>query len=103
MRKKIRKNNNNFSIYSLVMIFIVGSFFIIINDSGLQKLIEVKREHTRLSKEISNLQAHQIKLNNEIHELKTNSDFIEKIAREKFMMAKPGEKVFKVIQYKTVE
>ena len=85
------------------MIFIVGSFFIIINDSGLQKLIEVKREHTRLSKEISNLQAHQIKLNNEIHELKTNSDFIEKIAREKFMMAKPGEKVFKVIQYKTVE
>ena len=102
MRKK-RKNSNNFSIYSLVMIFAVGAFFIIINDSGILKLIEVKREHTRLSKEISTLQAHQIKLNNEIHELKTNAGFIEKIAREKFMMAKPGEKVFKVVQYKTVE
>ncbi len=102
MRKK-RKNSNNFSIYSLVMIFVVGTFFIIINDSGILKLIEVKREHTRLSKEISTLQAHQIKLNNEIHELKTNAGFIEKIAREKFMMAKPGEKVFKVVQYKTVE
>ena len=102
MRKK-RKNSNNFSIYSLVMLFIIGSFFIIINDSGMLKLIEVKREHTRLSKEISTLQAHQIKLNNEIHELKTNAGFIEKIAREKFMMAKPGEKVFKVVQYKTVE
>ena len=102
MTKK-RKNSNNFSIYSLVMIFIAGSFFIIINDSGLHKLIEVKREHTRLSKEINNLQAHQIKLNNEIYELKNSSDLIEKIAREKFMMAKPGEKVFKVIQYKTVE
>ena len=85
------------------MIFVVGTFFIIINDSGILKLIEVKREHTRLSKEISALQAHQIKLNNEIHELKTNTGFIEKIAREKYMMAKPGEKVFKVIQYKTVE
>ena len=85
------------------MIFVVSAFFIIINDSGMLKLIEVKREHTRLSKEISTLQAHQIKLNNEIHELKTNAGFIEKIAREKFMMAKPGEKVFKVIQYKTVE
>jgi len=102
MRKK-RKNSNNFSIYSLIMIFVVGAFFIIINDSGMLKLIEVKREHTRLSKEISTLQAHQIKLNNEIHELKTNAGFIEKIAREKFMMAKPGEKVFKVVQYKTVE
>ena len=102
MRKK-RKNSNNFSIYSLVMIFVVGTFFIIINDSGILKLIEVKREHTRLSKEISTLQAHQIKLNNEIHELKTNAGFIEKIAREKFIMAKPGEKVFKVVQYKTVE
>ena len=102
MRKK-RKNSNNFSIYSLVMILAVGAFFIIINDSGILKLIEVKREHTRLSKEISTLQAHQIKLNNEIHELKTNAGFIEKIAREKFMMAKPGEKVFKVVQYKTVE
>ena len=85
------------------MIFVVSAFFIIINDSGMLKLIEVKREHTRLSKEISTLQAHQIKLNNEIHELKTNAGFIEKIAREKFMMAKPGEKVFKVVQYKTVE
>jgi len=28
--------------------------------------------------------------------LKTNIEYIEKIAREKFMMAKPGEKVFKV-------
>ena len=101
MRKK-RKNSNNFSIYSLVMIFVVGTFFIIINDSGILKLIEVKREHTRLSKEISTLQAHQIKLNNEIHELKTNAGFIEKIAREKFMMVKPGEKVFKVIESKQV-
>ena len=101
MRKK-RKNSNNFSIYSLVMIFVVGTFFIIINDSGILKLIEVKREHTRLSKEISTLQAHQIKLNNEIHELKTNAGFIEKIAREKFMMAKPGEKVFKVMDSKKV-
>ncbi len=33
----------------------------------------------------------QTKLNAEIVELKTNINYIERIAREKFMMAEPGE------------
>ena len=39
---------------------------------------------------------------NEITKLQTNQAYIEKIAREKFMMAKPGEKIFKVVNYKKV-
>jgi len=103
MRKRNKKNSNKGKIYSLVLLFIVGSFAIIINDSGLIKLIKIKRKYSKIQKDISYLQSQQIKLNNEIHELKTNTSLIEKIAREKFMMAKPGEKVFKVVEYKTVE
>lgn len=103
MRKGNKKNSNKGKIYSLVLLFIVGSFAIIINDSGLIKLIKIKRKYSKIQKDISSLQSQQIKLNNEIHELKTNTSLIEKIAREKFMMAKPGEKVFKVVEYKTVE
>ena len=103
MRKRNKKNSNKGKIYSLVLLFIVGSFAIIINDSGLIKLIKIKRKYSKIQKDISYLQSQQIKLNNEIHELKTNTSLIEKIAREKFMMAKPGEKVFKVVEYKIVE
>ena len=80
----------------------MSSFYIITNDFGLVKLVELKREQTKLEREIHQLTKQQINLNNEISDLKTNVEYIEKIAREKFMMAKPGEKVFKVIQYKQI-
>ena len=31
------------------------------------------------------------------------TDYIEKIARERFMMVKPGEKVFRVIEFKSAQ
>ena len=37
------------------------------------------------------------KLISEKHRLENDIDYIEKLAREKYRMAKPGEKVFKVI------
>ena len=36
----------------------------------------------------------------EKHRLENDLDYIEKLAREKYRMAKPGEKVFKVISDK---
>ena len=39
----------------------------------------------------------------EINKLQTDSLYIEKIAREKFMMVRPGEKVFRVRESKTVD
>ena len=104
MERKRRKNKNNFKskIYFIMAIFLIGSIYIITNDLGLSKLIEIKREKLKIEKNIHQLTKQQIKLNNEITNLKTNKEYIEKIAREKFMMAKPGEKVFKVVQYKEV-
>jgi len=102
-RRKIKnKNTNKYKIIFLVALFSIAGFYIIINDFGLLKLIELKREQAQLEREIHQLTVQQINLNNDIVNLKTNNSYIEKIAREKFMMAKPGEKVFKVIQYKQV-
>ena len=103
-RRTTRKTNPLKSkIYLILIIFLVGSFYIITHDLGLVRLIEIKQEKTRLETSINKLTKQQIKLNNEITNLKTNREYIEKIAREKFMMAKPGEKVFKVVQYKIVD
>ena len=81
------------------MLFII---IITINDFGLIKLIELKKTKYDLQNDIYILSEQQKKLNNDITELQTNTEQIEKIAREKFLMAKPGEKIFRVIQYKKI-
>jgi len=101
-RKHKQQNSNKYKLYILIGIFSISSFYIITNDFGLIRLIELKREQTQLEKEIHQLTRQQINLKNDISNLKTDTEYIEKIAREKFMMAKPGEKVFRVIQYKQV-
>lgn len=105
MRRKVNKKNNHFKskMYLILIIFLIGSFYVVTHDLGLARLIEIKQEKTRLETSINQLTRQQIKLNNEITNLKTNKEYIEQIAREKFMMAKPGEKVFKVVQYKIVD
>jgi cell division protein FtsB len=101
-RRKTPKQGNKYKFYLLISIFTIVSFYIITNDFGLKRLIELKREQAGLEREIYQLTKQQINLNNDISNLKTNIKHIEQIAREKFMMAKPGEKVFKVVQYKQV-
>ena len=98
-QKKLQKSK----ILTVFTIFITFVVFVVFNDFGAIKLAKLKKQQYSLEKDVSNLQKQQIKLNTEIHNLQTNIDYIEKIAREKFMMAKPGEKIFRVIEYKTIQ
>ena len=100
-RRKPQTKSNKYKFYLLISIFTIVSFYIITNDFGLKRLIELKREQAGLEREIHQLTKQQINLNNDILNLKTNIEYIEKIAREKFMMVKPGEKIFRVIESKT--
>ena len=101
MKRKKRKNNKGQLIFSAVLVLLFATI-ITINDFGLIKLIELKKIKYDLQNNIYVLSEQQKKLNNDITELQTNSQHIEKIAREKFLMAKPGEKIFRVIQYKKI-
>ena len=53
--------------------------------------------------DVQTLLTQQINLQEEIVKLNIDQDYIEKIAREKFMMVKPGEKVFRVIESKQMK
>ena len=53
--------------------------------------------------ELQSLSLQQEALITEINKLQTDSLYIEKIAREKFMMVRPGEKVFRVRESKTID
>ena len=75
---------------SLVIIFIFG-------DHGLLKLYKIKNERKLIQNKIANLRAEREILKNEKNKIENDLNYIEKIAREKYKMVKPGEKIFKVI------
>ena len=78
---------------TLMIIFIFG-------DHGLLQLYKLKRERSKIQNHISELRKDREGLIKEKARLESDLKYIEKLAREKYKMAKPGEKVFKVMPKK---
>ena len=76
---------------SLIIVFIFG-------DHGLLKLYTIKKKRKETQESISKLREEKEKTMGEKNKLENDLDYIEKIAREKYKMVKPGEKIFKVIE-----
>ena len=74
----------------LIIIFLIG-------DHGLYQLYKIKAQGKITQKRIEELMTERDLLENEKERLETDLDYIERLAREKYRMAKKGEKVFKVI------
>ena len=66
-------------------------------------MIKLQRQHNQLENTLSTLLLQQEKLKLEINQLQTNNEYIEKIAREKFMMVIPGEKIYRVKNEKIIK
>ena len=97
-RKKIREKKINVYIISLAIAS--SSLILIFNDFGLLKLIQLQKEHQELEHSLQGLLSQQEKLHKKIVKLQTDNEYIEKIARERFMMVLPGEKVYRVQERK---
>ena len=93
--KKIKKTYS-FNSYLITIIATICIMILIFNDFGLIRYFKLKKEHTLLDQELSQLLAQQQELRLEIDKLQYDQNYIEKIAREKFLMVKPGEKIYKV-------
>lgn len=89
--KKFFSNPTN-----LILTGIITALFIylIFAEKGLIKRISLEIEKAKLKKEIELIEKENASLRQKIHELETNPKAIEKIAREKYGMAKEGEEVF---------
>ena len=81
-------------------IFIVGGLFLVSNDMGIFRWYQLHRERNQVKAEIDQLIQEESDLTNELDRLTNDNEYIKKIAREKFHMVKPGEKVFRVIDRK---
>ena len=76
--------------FSLTIVFIFG-------DHGLFKLYKIKKERKIIQDKIVILRQEKEKLKEEKIKIENDLNYIEKIAREKYKMVKPGEKIFKVV------
>ena len=75
---------------SLVIIFIFGNH-------GVIELYQLSKKRQQIQEEIVLLRQQRINLEKERSLLKNDKKHIEKLAREKYRMAKPNERIFKVI------
>ena len=76
---------------SLIIIFIFGNH-------GVIELYQLSKKRQQIQKEIVLLRQQRIYLEKEKSLLKNDKKYIEKLAREKYRMAKPNERIFKVIE-----
>ena len=76
---------------SLVIIFIFGNH-------GVIELYQLSKKRQQIQEEIVLLRQQRINLEKEKSLLKNDKKHIEKLAREKYRMAKPNERIFKVIE-----
>jgi len=75
---------------SLIIVFIFG-------DHGLLKLYKIKSQRKTIQTHIAQLRDEREKVEEKKNKIKNDINYIEKMAREKYKMVKPGEKIFKVV------
>ena len=105
--KRIRQNNkqaNKIQQQMIRAILFIGALMLLIifffGDHGLYQLYLLRSERSEIQAAITALRVKKQTLEVEKNKLTTNLKYIEQLARERFRMAKKGEKVFKVIKRK---
>ncbi len=79
-----------------IILLIIFQIFVM-RDEGLYSLLQLKQEIRDMESHISRLEIEKAELESERDRLLNDPDYLERIARERFRMAKPGEKVFHVV------
>ncbi len=98
MKKKSLKRRRKRWIFGFIALLVL-LFFLSIGKRGFIQHIRIKIEQNRLKREIASLEKEKELLEEEKKKL-DNPEHIEKIAREKYGMAKKNEKVYHVVPEK---
>ena len=108
MNNQFYRNNNNNSIQRIIkkqkfptvrtiflLMLIPIIFFILFNNKGVWTRYNLKANQKTLHEKIEKAEETNKFLLKEIEALKTDKNKIEKIAREKYNMKRPGETIYK--------
>ena len=70
---------------------------------GIVKWYQLRQERRLVKAEIRGLILEEKSLTEELNRLNYDDDYVKKIARERFHMVNPGEKVFRVVDRRKVK
>lgn len=92
-------SSSKFRISLFIIICTVGIFYLLFNDKGLLRFIELRSEVNDLKDKIEQLDVKNKSLESEIDSLKRKiPSKIERTAREKYDMLRPNEKKIEFIE-----
>jgi len=102
--KKVGKPKRSGSLFenkiawiSAVIILLILFQLFVFRDEGIYSLLQLRQEIRDMQNHIARLEMEKAELESERDRLLNDPDYLERIARERFRMAKPGEKVFHVV------
>ena len=95
-----KKTNQHKPIIITILICLIWVTF---NQSGVIKWIQLRYKENKLSHELKNIQMEQQELAQHIDKLQNDISYIEFLAYSKYKMVKPGEKIFRVKNMKTIK
>ncbi len=81
--------------FGVVSLLLLIAFTLIFTEKGFYTYYKMKNEKERLLFEVDSLKRVNDSLRTEIDLLQTSDEKIEQVAREKFGLVKPGEKIYK--------
>ena len=85
------------------IILVLGGILLFINDMGIVKWYQLRDKRLNIQTAIDRLILDEKDLTEELNRLENDDEYIKKIARERFHMVKPGEKVFRVVDRRKVK
>lgn len=83
-------------IFILVAIIMLIGFTLVFTEKGFYTNMKLSSEKNSLRYSLDSIRKANDSLRNEINLLQNNDFKIEKVAREKYSMVRPGEKVYKI-------
>lgn len=76
----------------LLALYLLATF--ILGEMGLVKYYRMKAQETTLTEEIAKLKQDNMRLRKNVHALKNDPAYLERVARDKLGLARPGEIVY---------
>lgn len=81
------------------IILLLSVSYLFFNENGILKYLKMKSELRKLDEEINKAENKLHALELEIDSLRNSKEKIEKVARERYHMLKPTEKVLRIGEY----
>ena len=97
----MKKKKNQYK--PIIITILICLIWVLFNESGFIKWVQLSYEHNQLSDELENIQLKQEELTIHLDKLENDIDYIEFLAYSKYKMVKPGEKIFRVKNTKTIK